>query len=45
MTFEGIKRINIIGSPELSVPAGMTVESVAAAMKIDLSTYDKRVER
>ena len=44
MTFEGIKRINIIGSPELPVPAGMTVESVAAAMKIDLSTYDKRVE-
>lgn len=44
MTFENITKINIIGTPELPIPAGMTVETVLTAMGYKLEDYEQRVE-
>lgn len=44
MAFENITRINIIGAPELPIPAGMTVESVMDAMGYNLGDYSQSVE-
>lgn len=44
MAFENITKINIIGTPELPIPAGMTVETVLTAMGYKLEDYEQRVE-
>ena len=42
--FEGITKINIIGSPEITIPSTMTVETVLQAMQYKLEDYHQRIE-
>ena len=44
MSFENISKINVIGRPEITVPAGMPVETVLDTMNISLSDYDQTIE-
>lgn len=44
MSFENITRINVIGRPEITVPAGMPVETVLDTMNINIADYDQAIE-
>ena len=44
MSFENISKINVIGRPEITVPAGMPVETVLDTMNINIADYDKAIE-
>ena len=44
MAYENITKINIIGTPELPIPAGMTVESVLTTMGYNIDDYEQSVE-
>lgn len=44
MSFENISKINVIGRPEITVPASMPVETVLDTMNISLSDYDQTIE-
>lgn len=44
MSFENISKINVIGRPEITVPAGMPVETVLDTMNINIADYDQAIE-
>lgn len=44
MSFENISKINVIGRPEITVPAGMPVETVLDTMNINIADYDQTIE-
>lgn len=44
MSFENISKINVIGRPEITVPAGMSVETVLDTMNINIADYDQAIE-
>ena len=44
MSFENISKINVIGRPEITVPAGMPVETVLDTMNINIADYDQTFE-
>ena len=44
MSFENISKINVIGRPEITVPAGMSVETVLDTMNINIADYDQTIE-
>ena len=44
MSFENISKINVIGRPEITVPAGMPVEAVLDTMNINIADYDQAIE-
>lgn len=43
MSYENVRKINIIGRPELPVPTGFTVEQILNSLNINLSSYESEV--